>query len=133
MTTNNFRFYLQNRPIRTSQTGGQLYSDTSPFSVPCLSTPFQLVPVSIPFISPFILCIFINSVHSNYIPVNSKYCREQINESTETDVSSLAHHKNPINSPLQGRLLEPNSQHLIFFVTYEFPHLSVCPWQAFPS
>jgi hypothetical protein len=25
---------LQNRLIQTSQTGGQLYSDTSPFSIP---------------------------------------------------------------------------------------------------
>ncbi len=31
-----FLFYLQNRPIWTSQTGGQWYSDTSPFSIPCL-------------------------------------------------------------------------------------------------
>ncbi len=31
MTTDNF---LQNRLIQTSQTGGQLYSDTSPFSIP---------------------------------------------------------------------------------------------------
>jgi hypothetical protein len=30
MTTDNFCFYLQNRLIQTSQTGGQLYSDTSP-------------------------------------------------------------------------------------------------------
>jgi hypothetical protein len=28
-------FYLQNRLIQTSQTGGQWYSDTSPFSIPC--------------------------------------------------------------------------------------------------
>jgi hypothetical protein len=34
MTTDNFCFYLQNRLIQTSQTGGQLYSDTSPFSIP---------------------------------------------------------------------------------------------------
>ncbi len=33
MTTDNFHFYLQNRLIQTGQTGGQLYSDTSPFSV----------------------------------------------------------------------------------------------------
>jgi hypothetical protein len=37
MTTDNFRFYLQNRPIQTSQTGGQWYIDTSPFSIPWLS------------------------------------------------------------------------------------------------
>jgi len=36
MTTRNFCFYLQNRLIQTRQTGGQEYSDTSPFSIPCL-------------------------------------------------------------------------------------------------
>jgi len=34
MTTDNFCFYLQNRLIQTSQSGGQWYSDTSPFSIP---------------------------------------------------------------------------------------------------
>jgi hypothetical protein len=34
MTTDNFCFYLQNRLIQTSQTGGQRYSDTSSFSIP---------------------------------------------------------------------------------------------------
>jgi hypothetical protein len=34
MTTDNFCFYLQNRLFQTSQTGGQWYSDTSPFSIP---------------------------------------------------------------------------------------------------
>jgi hypothetical protein len=34
MTTDNFCFYLQNGLIQTSQTGGQWYSDTSPFSIP---------------------------------------------------------------------------------------------------
>jgi hypothetical protein len=34
MTTDNFCFYLQNRLIQTSQTGGQRYGDTSPFSIP---------------------------------------------------------------------------------------------------
>ncbi len=36
MTTDNFCFYLQNRLIKTSQTLGQLYSDTSPFIIPDL-------------------------------------------------------------------------------------------------
>ncbi len=36
MTTGNFYFYLQNRLIQTSQTGGQRYSDTSPLSIPCI-------------------------------------------------------------------------------------------------
>ncbi len=34
MTTDNFCFYFQNRLIQISQTGGQWYSDTSPFSIP---------------------------------------------------------------------------------------------------
>jgi hypothetical protein len=34
MTTENFCFYLQNRLIKTSPTGSQWYSDTSPFSIP---------------------------------------------------------------------------------------------------
>ncbi len=32
----NFCFYLQNRLLQTNQTGGQRYSDTSPFSIPWL-------------------------------------------------------------------------------------------------
>ncbi len=38
MIPDNFRFYLQNRLIQTSQTGGQQYSDTSPFSIPYFGT-----------------------------------------------------------------------------------------------
>jgi hypothetical protein len=34
MTPDNFCFYFQNRLIQTSQTVGQLYSDTSPFCIP---------------------------------------------------------------------------------------------------
>ncbi len=34
MTTGNFCFYLENRLIQTSQTGGQWYSDTSPLEFP---------------------------------------------------------------------------------------------------
>ncbi len=37
MTTGNFWFYLKNKLIQTSQTGGQWYSDTSPFSIPCFN------------------------------------------------------------------------------------------------
>jgi hypothetical protein len=39
MTNDKFCFYLQNRLIQTSQTGGQQYSDTSPFSIPWLGPP----------------------------------------------------------------------------------------------
>ena len=34
MTTDIFCFYLQDTLIQTIQTGGQQYSDTSPFSIP---------------------------------------------------------------------------------------------------
>jgi len=50
MTTDNFCFYLQNRLIQTSKTGGQWYSNTSPFSIPWLKysnvTASQLKPPS---------------------------------------------------------------------------------------
>jgi hypothetical protein len=39
MTPDNFCFYLQNRLIQTSQTGGQWCSDTSPFNIPCIGFP----------------------------------------------------------------------------------------------
>jgi hypothetical protein len=38
MATDNFCFYLQNRLIQTGQTGGQRYSDTSPFCIPWSNT-----------------------------------------------------------------------------------------------
>jgi hypothetical protein len=37
MTTDNFRFYLQNRLIQTRQTGGQWYSDTYPLVFPAIT------------------------------------------------------------------------------------------------
>jgi hypothetical protein len=37
MTTDNFCFYLKKKLIQTSQTGGQQYSDTSPFSIPSIN------------------------------------------------------------------------------------------------
>ncbi len=48
MTTGNF--FLQNRLIQTSQTGGQWYSATSPFSIPWMIVIYDshifIVPVS---------------------------------------------------------------------------------------
>jgi hypothetical protein len=41
MTAYNFCFYLQNRLIQASQTGGQWYSDTSTFNIPWL---YQICP-----------------------------------------------------------------------------------------
>jgi hypothetical protein len=47
MTTGNFCFYLQNGLIQTSQTGGEWYSDTSPFSIPChFDAHFLFTPIS---------------------------------------------------------------------------------------
>jgi hypothetical protein len=37
VTTDNSCFYLQNRQFQTGQTGGQWYSDTSPFCIPWMS------------------------------------------------------------------------------------------------
>jgi len=48
MTTDNFCFYLQNRLIQASQTGGQWYSDTSPFSIPCFD-PMQGAPFRVQY------------------------------------------------------------------------------------
>jgi hypothetical protein len=36
MSTDNFCLYLKNRQIQTSQAGDEWYSDTYPFSIPCL-------------------------------------------------------------------------------------------------
>ncbi len=47
MTTDNFCFYLQNRLTQTSQTGGQQYSDTSPFSIPWLEVHLKIVSLRI--------------------------------------------------------------------------------------
>ncbi len=44
MTADKFCFYLQNRLIQDSQTGGQCYSDTSPFSILCLNALAYLSP-----------------------------------------------------------------------------------------
>jgi hypothetical protein len=43
MTTDNFCFYLHNGLIQTSHTGGQRYSDTSPFSIPWLDYPVACI------------------------------------------------------------------------------------------
>jgi hypothetical protein len=43
MATDNLCFYLRNRLIQTSQTGGQWYGKTSPFSIPCLQPHLQML------------------------------------------------------------------------------------------
>jgi hypothetical protein len=44
MTTDNCCFYFQNRLIQTSQTGGQWYIDTFPFSIPWSTTKLHCIP-----------------------------------------------------------------------------------------
>jgi hypothetical protein len=56
MTTDNFSFYLKSRPSQTSQTGGQQYSDTSPFSIPW-PEPIQVEHLTVSYsvgLAPFI-------------------------------------------------------------------------------
>jgi hypothetical protein len=50
MTTDIFCFYLQNRLIQTSKTGGQQYSDTSPFSIPWVDQDSKAVSPTMHFL-----------------------------------------------------------------------------------
>ncbi len=43
MTTDNFCFYFQKKLIQTIKTGGQQYSDTSPFSIPWMEGCYVLL------------------------------------------------------------------------------------------
>jgi len=53
-------------------------------------------------------CVYIYYYYWPYpIPVNSTYFREQINESTESDVSSLAPHKNQYQHGVRSPDLNP--------------------------
>jgi hypothetical protein len=82
MATDNFCFYLQNRLIQTSQTGGQWYSDTSPFSIPCKNTTvsindttghmlsvvwlyvtFLIVSLSVVMLNVFMVSVIILTLH----------------------------------------------------------------------
>ncbi len=62
-TTDNFYFYLQNRPIQTSQTGGQWYSDTSPFSIPWLDA-LATMP------SPLAFTVYLRQIKLTAKPLN---------------------------------------------------------------
>ncbi len=66
MTTDNFCFYLWNRLIQTSQTGGQWYSDTSPLVFPA---------TTIPCSSKGILAAAINKTKQGrrYVPIVSLF------------------------------------------------------------
>ncbi len=62
MSTNNFCFYLQNRQIQVSQTGGQWYNDTSPFSIPCLMTMLIMTMLMTLFIMTILMTLFIMTI-----------------------------------------------------------------------
>jgi hypothetical protein len=47
MTTDNFCFYLQNSLIQTGQTGGHLYNDISPFSIPWTYAPSNFAAAAV--------------------------------------------------------------------------------------
>ncbi len=61
MTTDNICFYLWNRLIQTSQTGGQWYSDTSPFSIPWF---FNLSPSTPKMCQNRLVCLSLASPSS---------------------------------------------------------------------
>jgi hypothetical protein len=68
MTTDNFCFYLQNRLIQTSQTGGQWYSDTSLFSIPFTSHCVQRLPgANVMKLSTVAIYVFCNQLV--FVPV----------------------------------------------------------------
>jgi hypothetical protein len=72
MTTDNFCFYLQNRLIQTSQTGGQWYNDTSPFSIPWFYLHPSLVGVLITKFKVIFQAVFVRFKQYLPVPNNTK-------------------------------------------------------------
>jgi hypothetical protein len=60
------------------------------FEVGSANENWSFYTVSIPFISPFYILLFINIVHNYSIPVNCTYCTDQINQLTKSEVFSMA-------------------------------------------
>jgi hypothetical protein len=89
-------FFFVTKALGKKATTIVLVKAFQPILIPTITANYP--SVSIPFKSPFYIMLFINIVHNYSIPVNCTYCRDEINESTETDMSSLAPHKNPINT-----------------------------------
>ncbi len=76
MTTDIFCFYLQNRLIQTSQTGGQQYNDTSPFSIPWSNFDFAKMIIRLRFLKP-----------NHKIPVENP---QAVKACQKNDISNLA-------------------------------------------
>ncbi len=78
MKTDNFCFYLQNSLIQTSQTGGQWYSDTSPFII----TWFNIIVIVLSsFINhltsfAFIFCRYVTFIYFYHLKKENSSCPE---------------------------------------------------------
>jgi len=64
MKTDKFCFYLKNRLIQASQTGGQRYSDTSPFIIPWLKLIWGY------YTPPLKSCVPLKSIQNSEIVLN---------------------------------------------------------------
>ncbi len=97
MTTDNFCLYLQNRLNQTSQTGGQWYNDTSPFSIPCLDL-------------------------LTHLPEH-QWRQKKVGETVDVSLDDLreetSRHSQLATAQENLKHLVPYSQHSILFVTYE--------------
>ena len=72
-------------------------------------------------------CVYIYYYYWPYpIPVNSTYFREQINESTESDVSSLAPHKNNYQHGVRSPYLNPRRSVSSPIPTFDAPSKCWC-------
>ncbi len=117
MTTHNFCFYLQNRLVQTSQTGGQWYSGTSPLQYSLVQATGQLKCFPV-----------MQSVESS----GGRVRRHRVQgRHREGAVSRVHRHKNPEASKFRIQVsISSNffAHNLHIFVISQ----SVCPWQAFP-
>jgi hypothetical protein len=73
MTIDNFCFYLQNRLIKTSQTGGQLYSDTSPLVFPDLTLSATYEWIQYASVCPWQVFSTTANVYKTFLPVIYEY------------------------------------------------------------
>jgi hypothetical protein len=86
MTTDNFCFYFQNRLIQTSQTGGQQYSDTSPFSIP------WFVCVRVCVCTCACVCVCVCATSTSYIINKPSYLKLENSAQTTFRCSPVSCH-----------------------------------------
>jgi hypothetical protein len=145
MTTDNFCFYLQNRQIQTSQTGGQWYSDTSPFSIPWNRSLMSI------FVPTFTIISF-KLVYRDHAEMQAMAYARDTHDSIEMigvskppchpcekelDRHGAEHHhdEDGLRNPRNWESPGTNVIKLFTSVIYEFFVISycVCPWQAYPA